>query len=157
MGGRGRVKRQQVDTEDGWTVITHGLSKLSVGGHGGKKEKGKGGKSNAHAGSMPELVQGLTAEKLLLDFENRTEKWKTTACAQQLGSLLGKREWGVETAVCIGIGSFSRDWEHRHRAMWQLVLFMAVVKHCTSLLPSRIHIYVCTEPDHEQCATPTQR
>ena len=156
MGGRGRVKRQQVDTEDGWTVITHGLSNLSVGGHGKKKGKGEG--KAGHAGSMPEAVQGLTAEKLLLDFENRTEKWKTTACAQHLGSLLGKREWGVESAVCIGIGSFSRDWEHRHRAMWQLVLFMAVVKRCTSLLSLRhIHTNVCTEPDHEQCASPTQR
>jgi hypothetical protein len=147
MGGRGRVKRQQVDTEDGWTVITHGLSKLSVGGgHGKKKGNGKEGRSNAHAGSMPELVQGLTAEKLLQDFENRTEKWKTTACAQNLGGVLGKREWGVENAVCIGIGSFSRDWEHRHRAMWQLVLFMAVVKHCMSFLsPKRICIYICTE------------
>ena len=154
MGGHGRVKRQQVDTEDGWTVITYGLSNLSVGGHGNKKGKGKSG----HTGSMPDLVQGLTAEKLLVDFENRTEKWKTTACAQHLGGVLGKREWGVESAVCIGIGSFSRDWEHRHRAMWQLVLFMAVVKHCTSLpSPRRIHVYMCTGSDHEQCASPTQR
>ena len=158
MGGRGRVKRQQVDTQDGWTVITHGLSNLSVGGHGKKKGKERAvGRSNAQAGSMPEPVQGLTAEKLLLDFENRTEKWKTTTCALQLESVLGKREWGVESAVCIGIGSFSRDWEHRHRAMWQLVLFMAVLAHCTSHLPSRICIYMCSEPDHEQCASPTQR
>jgi hypothetical protein len=142
MGGRGRVKRQQVDTEDGWTVITHGLSNLSV-GQGKKKGKGKAGSSNAQAGSMPDPVQGLTAEKLLQDFDNRTEKWETTACAQHLGSVLAKREWAVDGAVCIGIGSFSRDWEHRHRAMWQLVLFMAVVAHCTSLLSSiRIYIYM---------------
>jgi len=130
MGGRGRVKRQQVDTDDGWTVITHGLSNLSV---GNGKRKGKGGRSNAQAGLMPtDLVQGLTAEKLLQDFNNRTEKWKTTSCAQHLESVLAKREYNVEHAVCIGIGSFSRDWEHRHRAMWQLVLFMSVVSRCMS-------------------------
>lgn len=131
MGGRGRVKRQQVSTDDGWTVITHGLSSLSV---GNGKKKGKGGRSNAQAGSMPtDIVHGLTAEKLLQDFTNRTEKWMTTACAQHLESVLAKREWGVKDAVCIGIGSFSRDWEHRHRAMWQLVLFMSVVAHCKPL------------------------
>lgn len=130
MGGRGRVKRQQVDTDDGWTVITHGLSNLSV---SNGKRKGKAGRGNAQAGLMPtDLVQGLTPEKLLQDFTNRTEKWKTTSCAQHLESVLAKREYDVENAVCIGIGSFSRDWEHRHRAMWQLVLFMSVASHCMS-------------------------
>lgn len=130
MGGRGRVKRQQVDTDDGWTVITHGLSNLSV---GNGKKKGKGVRNNARAGSMPtDIVQGLTAEKLLRDFHNRTEKWKTTACARHLEDVLGKNEWDINAAVCIGIGSFSRDWEHRHRAMWQLVLFMSVVSYCES-------------------------
>lgn len=122
------MKRQQVNTEDGWTVITHGLSNLSV-GHG--KKKGKGSRGSAQAGSMPtDLVQGLTSEKLLQDFKNRTEKWKTTVCAEHLESILAKRKWSVNNAVCIGIGSFSRDWEHRHRAMWQLVLFISVVSQC---------------------------
>ncbi|KAF1931596.1 uncharacterized protein M421DRAFT_417359 [Didymella exigua CBS 183.55] len=127
MGGRGRVKRRQVSTDDGWTVITHGFSNLTV---GNGKKKGKGGRGNVQAGSMPaEIVHGLTAEKLLQDFQNRTEKWKTTACAQHLEDVLRKNEWAVTEAVCIGIGSFSRDWEHRHRAIWQLVLFMGVVCH----------------------------
>lgn len=144
MGGRGRVKRQQVDTEDGWTVITHGLSNLSVGS--GKKKGRAGGRGTAHAGSMPEdLVHGLTAEKMLQDFNNRTEKWKTTACAQNLEGLLENREWEVDSAVCIGIGSFSRDWEHRHRAMWQLVLFVAVV----SKRRFPISQVLCAAADHE--------
>ncbi|KAJ4411832.1 hypothetical protein N0V91_000967 [Didymella pomorum] len=127
MGGRGRVKRQQIDTEDGWTVITHGLSNLSV--DNGKK-KGKGSRNNAQAGFMPTaIVQGLTAEKLLQDFQNRTRKWETTACAKHLVDVLAKAEKNVTDAVCIGIGSFSRDWEHRHRAMWQLVLFMGVISY----------------------------
>lgn len=148
------MKRQQVDTEDGWTVITHGLSNLSV-GHG--KKKGKAGRSNAQVGSMPtDLVNGLTAEKLLQDFNNRTEKWETTACAQHLRSVLKKREWGVESAVCIGIGSFSRDWEHRHRAMWQLVLFMSVVSYCTSRRNSYC-LYIHADADHWQCERPIPR
>ena len=122
------MKRQQVEADDGWTVITHGLSNLSV---GGKKGKGRNQKHNAaQAGSMPTtIVSDLTAEKLLQDFNNRTERWKDTACLHHLDSVLAKREWNVNEAVCIGIGSFSRDWEHRHRAMWQLVLFMYAVSH----------------------------
>ena len=86
---------------------------------------------------MPsDIVEGLTAEKLLQDFNNRTEKWEATACAQHLETVLVKREWTVMEAVCIGIGSFSRDWEHRHRAMWQLVLFMSVVSHRKLLSPT---------------------
>lgn len=129
MGGRGRVKRQQVEAHDGWTIITHGLSNLSV---SGRKGKGKGQNRNVtQAGSMPsDTVEGLTAEKLLQDFNNRTEKWGTTTCAQHLSNILAKGEWTVSEAVCIGIGSFSRDWEHRHRAIWQLVAFMSIVSHC---------------------------
>ncbi|KAJ4316549.1 hypothetical protein N0V94_005387 [Neodidymelliopsis sp. IMI 364377] len=97
MGGRGRVKRQQVAADDGWTVITHGLSNLSV----GSKAKGKGRKDNVHqAGSMPtDTVEGLTAERLLQDFSNRTERWKASACAQHLEGALEKREWNVAEAV----------------------------------------------------------
>lgn len=121
------MKRQQVDTEDGWTVITHGLTNLSV---GNGKKKGRSGRNNAQAGFMPtETVQGLTAETLLQDFQNRTEKWKTTACAKHLEDVLVRGEKNLSEAICIGIGSFSRDWEHRHRAMWQLVLFMGVVSY----------------------------
>ncbi|KAF9696557.1 hypothetical protein EKO04_005453 [Ascochyta lentis] len=132
MGGRGRVKRQQVEADDGWTVITHGLSSLSVGSKSGRgKGKRNGTRHNAlQAGSMPTAtVDGLTAEKLLHDFNNRTEKWEATVCAQHLQNILAKTEWDIRDAVCIGIGSFSRDWEHRHRAMWQLVLFVSVVSH----------------------------
>lgn len=122
------MKRQQVEADDGWTVITHGLSTLSV---AGKRGRGKNQKHNAAlARSMPsDTVEGMTAEKILQDFNNRTEKWETTACAQHVQTVLAKGGWHIREAVCIGIGSFSRDWEHRHRAMWQLVLFMSVVSH----------------------------
>jgi hypothetical protein len=151
MGGRRRVKRQQVDTEDGWTIITHGLSNLSVGN--GKKNV-RGGRDIPQAGSMPtDVVQGLTAERLYLDFQNRTEKWKTTACAKHLEDLLAREKENPTEAVCIGIGSFSRDWEHRHRAMWQLVLFMGVVSHCEL----RFYPTVCIKiADGSQCKIQAQ-
>ncbi|KAI4627947.1 hypothetical protein J4E80_002082 [Alternaria sp. BMP 0032] len=121
--GRGRVKRKEVQSDDGWTVITHGLASISLDGNG-KKE--------ADAGSLPtRIVEGLTAEKLLDDFRLLQERWEDTLLAKQVKEIVEKRsadgKWGVEEAVCIGIGSFSRDWAHRWRSLWQLVLFVDVV------------------------------
>jgi hypothetical protein len=122
--GKGRVKRQEVESEDGWTVITHGLSKMHV-DDGKEKKKTTAGKKIA--GQLPsKTVKGLSAEKLAAEFEKAGEKWKETAVAKQVEAL---KSCDAKEAVCIGIGSFSRDWEHRHRSMWQLVLFMHVVRH----------------------------
>ncbi|KAF5848183.1 hypothetical protein GGP41_005555 [Bipolaris sorokiniana] len=115
-GGYERVKRKQIQSEDGWTVITHGLSKVSL------SENSQG------ATALPtQIVKDLTAEKLLGDFKTLQERWEDTALAAQVNRVIEGREWGVEEAVCIGIGSFSRDWAHRWRSLWQLVLFKHVV------------------------------
>ncbi|CAG5160216.1 uncharacterized protein ALTATR162_LOCUS5764 [Alternaria atra] len=122
--GKGRVKRKEIQSDDGWTVITHGLASVSL------NDKGKG---EVDAGSLPtRVVEGLTAEKMLEDFRTLQERWEDTLLAQQVKEILEKRGgdggWGVENAVCIGIGSFSRDWAHRWRSLWQLVLFVDVVE-----------------------------
>lgn len=130
MGGRsrGRVKRQQVASDDGWTVITHGLSGLSL----DKGEKTDADNSD-NAGDKPKYslptrtVSGMTPESLMVDFRKLQQRWDDTACATHAARLLADRAWDVTDAACIGIGSFSRDWEHRHRALWQLVLFLDVV------------------------------
>ncbi|RYN36776.1 hypothetical protein AA0112_g4599 [Alternaria arborescens] len=122
--GKGRVKRKEVQSEDGWTVITHGLASVSL------NDKGK---KEIDAGSLPtRTVEGLTAEKLLEDFRTLQDRWEDTLLAKQVKEILeksgGDSGWGVEKAACIGIGSFSRDWTHRWRSLWQLVLFVAVVE-----------------------------
>ncbi|KAF2850366.1 hypothetical protein T440DRAFT_397463 [Plenodomus tracheiphilus IPT5] len=129
--GRGRVKRQAVQSEDGWTVITHGLAGLSLDKRHPKEgiEGGKSEKAGMEVGvnTMPDVIDGLTVSTLVSDFKKRQERWCDTECALHLRGLLDKREWQVNKAVCIGIGSFSRDWEHRHRSLWQLVMFVDVV------------------------------
>lgn len=55
-------------------------------------------------------------------------KWTSTSCARTLSRMLSLRSWSVASAICIGIGSFSLDWEHRYRSLWQLVLFRAVLR-----------------------------
>jgi hypothetical protein len=114
---RGRVKRQEIPSSDGWTTITHGLSNRSV-------------RNKSNAAALPTTtVASLTPSLLLSDFERLREEWRDTAIARQFGALLGKKTWCVDNAVCIGVGSFSRDWTHRYRSLWQLVLFMDVVAH----------------------------
>jgi hypothetical protein len=126
------VKRQQVASDDGWTVITHGLSGLSL-DKGTKTEadpkdssRNTSNKTPAHD-LPPRTVSGMTPDSLLADFAKLQQRWTDTACAAHIARLLVGRTWDVTDAVCIGIGSFSRDWEHRHRALWQLVLFLDVV------------------------------
>jgi hypothetical protein len=131
MGGRsrGRVKRQQVASDDGWTVITHGLSGLSIdkgANTGADTNENNAGDKSGHS-LPPRTVSGMTPESLLVDFKKLQERWIDTACAAHAARLLADKTWEVTDAVCIGIGSFSRDWEHRHRALWQLVLFLDVV------------------------------
>jgi hypothetical protein len=126
-GNRGRVKprikRQEVESEDGWTVITHGLSNVKLDDGVGEKDKKK------VAGAMPsQTVKDLTAEKLMAEFEKLQGRWVDSAVARQVKELVSKKTRDVDTAACIGVGSFSRDWEHRWRSVWQLVLFVDVVR-----------------------------
>lgn len=159
--GRGRVKRQQVAVEDGWTVITHGMGGISLdekekGGRTGNKNKSK---SSVDAiSTLPDIVQGLTPEKLLSEFKMLQERWDDTLLARQIDGIFCKRRdsnenrdgdagtkgeqvRNVTEAVCIGIGSFSRDWAHRWRSMWQLVLFVEVVRKRTLSFPS-LYMYI---------------
>ncbi|KAF2032124.1 hypothetical protein EK21DRAFT_61781 [Setomelanomma holmii] len=129
----GRVKRREVEGEDGWTVVTHGVANLhidrrgSVSGNAAKKADA-GAMPNKHS-TLPPIVESITAESLLVELRKLQERWKDTAVAKQVKELVGGKGkgWDVKKAVCIGIGSFTRDWEHRWRSMWQLVLFLDII------------------------------
>jgi hypothetical protein len=118
-----RVKRKKVQASDGWTTVTHSEQKP---GAGAKEDEGL-----LQQARITNTVDGLTVPKMLELIGRMTERWKETACAKEVSEILGKRYsegWDVKEALCIGIGSFSLDWEHRHRSMWQLVLFLDVVR-----------------------------
>jgi hypothetical protein len=132
--GKARVKRQHVQSEDGWTIITHGLSKVALDPSKAKKEV---------AGVLPgKTVEDLTPSKLVSEFERLKDRWNENIVAAQISDLVGRKIWDVDTAVCIGIGSFSRDWEHRWRSLWQLVLFMDIIRH---LKNSNKELKVCAQ------------
>ncbi|CAA9959145.1 SRR1 multi-domain protein [Pyrenophora teres f. maculata] len=164
---RNRIKRQQVATDDGWTVITHGLANVSLdsdksknkaaggGGQGKTKAKGEGkddGKKNSMF-TLPDVVSDITPDKLLAEFQGLQRRWAEFGVARQIDGIFGgnagggdveggeeddgkesgeKEDWDIREAICIGIGSFSRDWAHRWRSLWQLVLFVHVVGKVTA-------------------------
>jgi hypothetical protein len=111
-----RVKRKQVQSEDGWTVVA------------GSGSNAPPSTSKARDARPTRVVDGLTVEKLAAEFKDMEKRWRKSACAKNLEKMLELRDWSVTGAVCIGIGSFSLDWEHRWRSMWQLVLFVGVVE-----------------------------
>ncbi|PSN72167.1 hypothetical protein BS50DRAFT_597564 [Corynespora cassiicola Philippines] len=146
-----RVKRAQVQAGDGWTVVTT---------QGASSSKGSGSTDEAARGAKPErVVEGLTVERLVGDLKGREERFRGTQVAAQIERTLDAGKGKViESAVCIGIGSFSLDWEHRHRAMWQLVLFRGVVAKLKEINPeSQIALYaqepIFTSLDIEFLAT----
>jgi hypothetical protein len=114
-----RAKRTQVQAGDGWTVVA---------GSGSAKEEISG--ETLRDARPTRTVDGITVSKMCEEFSSMETQWKNTACAKHLAKMLSLRDWSVKEAVCIGIGSFSLDWQHRYRSLWQLVLFMAVVKTC---------------------------
>lgn len=75
------------------------------------------------------IVDGMTVDRLLADFQTMEKRWADSDYAQKIENMLANSGGRTITdAVCIGIGSFSIDWDHRYRSLWQLVLFLAVVK-----------------------------
>ncbi|PVH94866.1 hypothetical protein DM02DRAFT_618290 [Periconia macrospinosa] len=111
-----RAKKKQVQTDDGWTVVA---------GSGSARDD-EGSSDQLQDARPQKVVNGLTVEKLVDEFRDMEKRWKKTSCARNLDKMLSLKDWSVRNAVCIGIGSFSLDWEHRYRSLWQLVLFTAV-------------------------------
>jgi hypothetical protein len=116
-----RAKRKQVQNEDGWTVVAGTGSRTESSHHEASAKKAKDARPTR-------IVPGLSVEKLVTEFKDMEKRWRQSSCARNLEKMIRLRDWRVDKAVCIGIGSFSLDWEHRYRSLWQVVLFMDVVK-----------------------------
>lgn len=117
---KGHKKRKEVQADDGWTVITHKTAQPS------RNQKNNVSKQLKRA--LPvKVMEGLTGAKLSQDFVLMRDKWRLTECATFMKQFITSKRWDIKTAVCIGIGSFSLDWEHRYRSLWQLALFVDVL------------------------------
>ncbi|ORY12994.1 hypothetical protein BCR34DRAFT_624086 [Clohesyomyces aquaticus] len=142
----------EVATDDGWTVVTHSASRKQISDHESAVTGDRRVKSNTTDSLQLSrgIVDGLTVPRLLEQLEKMQNQWRDTSCAKQVEDILRRRMMGEEGAlkgaVCIGIGSFSVDWEHRMRAMWQLVLFLTVVGFVSKKNPERDVILYAQDP-----------
>jgi hypothetical protein len=116
------------DTEETWETPKAKGWRLKKKAHAGHSNGVTGEKQlqDARPARPTRLVEGITVQKLVQEYVDMEKKWNGTECAKRLERLLSKKEWDVKEAVGIGVGSFSLDWEHRYRSLWQLVLFANV-------------------------------
>ncbi|SMR49098.1 unnamed protein product [Zymoseptoria tritici ST99CH_1E4] len=78
-------------------------------------------------------ARDLTLEKLNLEFQTKTKAYRQTTCRRTVTQILNRIRpdsgWKLDKALCLGVGSLSREnLECRRRSMWQLVVFYDLVE-----------------------------
>lgn len=111
-------------TNDGWTQISS------------KNRRNKINQTTPHpqpnAKTLNPPSRDLTLPALQRDYTTKLKSWKSSTCRRQLLSILNRGRpdggWGIQRAICLGSGSFSREnLECRRRSLWQIVVFVDVV------------------------------
>lgn len=112
------TKREKVSLDDGWTQITYqGVGR-------------RFGRSMTTLDPVPPQDRELSIEKLQNEFDHMTTKWTQSECRRSLLAIL-QRQFGdqkskVTEAVCLALGSVSREQRTRKDSLWQLVTFMDI-------------------------------
>ncbi|GAB7350064.1 hypothetical protein MBLNU459_g0733t1 [Dothideomycetes sp. NU459] len=112
-----RTKRQVTDLDDGWQRIdTAARDQID----------------DARAvDPLPGVDPELSVQKLSEELKHMQKRWIDSTCRARFVQILQSRMVGadmfVDTAVCLALGSVSRNWRHRVHSMWQLVLFLDTV------------------------------
>ncbi|OCK85258.1 hypothetical protein K432DRAFT_421950 [Lepidopterella palustris CBS 459.81] len=151
------VKRVQMPQEDGWTMVTHtsgrrsGLNQSKDFSHPQRIADFAEEVDQLRNRGLPraefdaehkrlrkewgyyvptETKEGLTVTKLVEEYNQMKKRWDETHFAVELRlMILDKAPWNVGEAIAFGTGSFCIDSENRFRSLWQLVLFMHVIKY----------------------------
>ncbi|KAI7218611.1 hypothetical protein KC333_g3473 [Hortaea werneckii] len=109
--------------EDSWTVI----------GRGKGRGKGRANPQPSAQRDNPPL-RNHGANQIAEDIQKKAKAWHNSSCRQDLRRIMDKKRpdegWRIERAVCLAVGSFSRDnWQSRQRSLMQFVAFVDIVKH----------------------------
>lgn len=105
------------DPDDGWSTVP-------------RKKNSKAPKPTVH--QSPRSMKDATLSDITKDFEAKAKIWKRSSAGQQLHRTLAHFRpdggWQINTAVCLGTGSFSRDnFDCRKRTMEQFAMFADTV------------------------------
>lgn len=120
-----RNKRQVTELEDGWQRIERTIP-------------GPEGYDNSRIiDKVPGVDPELSIEKLKQEYERMRKRWLESTCRARVVDILKLRVpdegLSVDTAVCIAMGSVTRNWSLRIHSFWQLVFFLDVVEILESL------------------------
>lgn len=95
----------------------------------------------------PASLKDATLESIGKEFAVKSRAWIRSDARQQLRRTLAHLKpdagWKIETAVCLGTGSFSRDnFDCRKRTLEQFAMFVDTVEYLHELEGKEIEIYV---------------
>lgn len=111
----------------------------------------KQGKSKAPKPSTilhtPGHIKDATIDSVAKEFAAKGKIWKRSEARQQLHRMLRLLKpdagWQLDTAVCLGTGSFNRDnFECRKRTMEQFAMFVDTLEYLQELQEERITVCV---------------
>jgi len=125
-------KRHEETAEDGWTRVT----RTDV------RAKSNGLTQVTETYTIPQEDHSLNVAKLTTKFTNCLNQWTTTDARRKIHVIIenglskngsGKVESSITTAALMALGSLSRtNVELTTKSMWQLVVFIDVVRSCES-------------------------
>jgi hypothetical protein len=110
-----------------------------------RKKQGKAPKTTfTHA---PGHIKDATLDSIAKEFGAKSKIWKRSEARQQLHRILRLLKpdagWQLETAVCLGTGSFNRDnFECRKRTMEQFAMFVDTLEYLQELQEKKIEVCV---------------
>lgn len=110
----------QAPTADEWTHVSRG------------RGKGRSAQPPPVLNSFPAISKDLDVAEIRKDYNRKLKTWRSSTCRSTLLQILKTLQpdagWHVHNAVCLAMGSLSRDnLECRRRSMWQMVVFADII------------------------------
>jgi hypothetical protein len=111
-----------------------------------RKKQGKAPKTTTFT-HAPGHIKDATLDSIAKEFGAKSKIWKRSEARQQLHRILRLLKpdagWQLETAVCLGTGSFNRDnFECRKRTMEQFAMFVDTLEYLQELQERKIAVCV---------------
>ncbi|KAF1822015.1 uncharacterized protein K489DRAFT_321144 [Dissoconium aciculare CBS 342.82] len=97
--------------------------------------RGRGKRASARPpilNSFPAISKDLKIATIRKDHDRKLKAWRSSTCRQTLQrvfkTLRPDAGWQVQNAICLAMGSLSRDnLECRRRSMWQMAVFVDII------------------------------
>lgn len=112
-----------------------------------RKKQGKVPKTTVFRQGAPRSIKDATVESIAKEFGAKSRIWKRSEARKQLHRMLALMKpdagWQLDTAVCLGTGSFNRDnFECRKRTMEQFAMFVDTLEYLQEQQETKVTVFV---------------